>query len=710
VHLVGDGIDVAVVSEHATGVEICLPEDGGRPGGDAERRIELTHRQHGVWHAHVPGVRAGHRYGLRVHGDWHPVAGHRFNPAKLLLDPYARAVVSPTLHPSVFGHAVDESFAGDRAVPGRADSAGHAAWGVVVDDGFAWGADRRPRTPWQETVLYEAHVRGFTMRHPGIPEPLRGTYEGLGHPAALAHLLRLGVTAVELLPVHAAVPEPRLVHLGLTNYWGYNTLAFFAPEPRYSAAARRGEPAEAVVGEFKTMVKRLHSAGIEVVLDVVYNHTCEGGDGGPTFSWRGIDNRSYYRTAGPGYVDTTGTGNTLDFGNPEVVRMTLDSLRYWVEEMHVDGFRFDLMTTLARGRGGEFSPDHPLLVALRADPVLRSTKLVAEPWDVGPAGWRTGQFPVPLTEWNDRFRDGVREFWLAGARAEREGRAGPGVRDLATRLAGSEDLFDDLRGPLASVNFIASHDGFTLADLVSYIEKHNHANAEDNRDGHSNNLSDNHGWEGPTEDLEIVLARQSTLRALLGTWAVSSGVPMLLGGDEFGRTQRGNNNAYCHDSELTWLDWHLAPWQQDLLDTTRFLLRLRANHPALRGRSVFTGRVVHGDGTKDLAWFTGDGDQMTDHEWFDGDRRTLLMYLRADRPTDDSLLVVLHGGGHDREIMLPEKPWADRYRTLWSSALPRPVWPGGPAATSGAGPADLLPGDRVVVGPKTVTILSAQRG
>ena len=718
VHLAGDGVDVAVFAEHATGVEVCFPAEGrGR-----ERRVALAHRVHGIWHGHLPGVRPGQRYGLRVHGAWHPVAGHRYNAHKVVLDPYARAVVPPTLAPELFSHTADDGFAGDPGVIDRRDSSAVAPWGVVVDDDFAWGVDRPPRTPWEDTVIYEAHVKGLTMRHPGVPHEIRGTYEALGHPATLAHLLRLGVTAVELLPVHACLPEPRLSSLGLTNYWGYNTLGFFAPDPRYSAAARRGEPPGSEVAEFRTMVKRLHAAGLEVLLDVVYNHTCEGGEGGPAVSWRGIDNAAYYRTNGPGYVDYTGTGNSLDFGHPEVVRMTLDSLRYWVSQMHVDGFRYDLMTTLARGRDGAYDPDHPLLVALRTDPVLRGVKHIAEPWDVGDGGWRTGQFPIPMAEWNDRYRDGIREFWLAGAKTDRAGHPGPGVRDLATRLAGSEDLFGEARGPLSSVNYIASHDGFTLTDLVTYDHKHNEANGEDNRDGHAHNLSDNHGVEGPTDDREVRDARLATLRALLGTWTVSTGVPMLLAGDEFGRTQKGNNNAYCLDNEVTWLDWRLAPWQQDLLDTARFLLKLRATHPALRQRTFFTGHSVHPDGTKDLAWFTGDGDEMTDGEWFDGNRRTLLMYQHSDGdaagtgaagasgPRPPSLLVVVNGGAHDREVVLPERPWAIRYLTLWSSAMARPGWPTGPAATSGAGPSDLRPGDRLTAPGKTVVILSAEHG
>ncbi len=711
VHLIGDGVDVAVYSEHATAVDFCVV-DIGDDGARTERRTPLEHRVHGIWHSHVPGISAGQHYGLRVHGPWQPDRGHRFNPAKLLLDPYARAVTgAPTPSPELFGHVVDATLRGDTSVLSQHDSLPSAPLGVVVDDTFSWAADRHPRVAWADTVIYETHLRGLTMRHPSVPPEIRGTYEGLGHPAALAHLLRLGVTTVELLPIHARMSEVRLTQMGLSNFWGYNTMSFCAPDPRFSAAARRGEGPEATVAEFKTMVKRLHSSGLEVVLDVVYNHTCEGGEAGPTVSWRGLDNASYYRLSGSGYFDTTGTGNSLDFGRPEVIRMTLDSLRYWVEQMHVDGFRFDLMTTLARGRDGSYSPDHPLLIALRTDPVLSAAKLIAEPWDVGHGGWRTGQYPPPLTEWNDRYRDDVREFWLPGGRAEREGRPGPGVRTLATRLAGSEDIFEDLRGPLASVHYLASHDGFTLADLTAYDHRHNEANGEGNRDGAQTNHCDNHGVEGPTTDGAILAARQATLRAMLGTWAVTAGVPMLLAGDEMGRTQRGNNNAYCHDDEVTWVDWYHGQWQQDLLDTVRFLLKLRASHPVLRQGAFFTGRSVHADGTKDLAWFTGDGDQMSDEQWYDGYRRTLLMYLHGEPAGGDSLLVVFHGGQHDREITLPDQPWAQRYRLLWTSASARPGWPVGPVpAIPAPGPADLMPADRLVVAARTVTILSAQHG
>ncbi len=711
VHLRAGGVDAAVFAENADSVEVCLV-DVDEAGRRSQRRVALPHRVNGIWHAHLPGVSAGQHYGVRVHGPWRPGEGHRFNSAKLLLDPYARAVVPPgRMGPELFGHTVDHHLMGDPYVASTVDSLATAPLGVVVDEAFEWGADRRPGIGWDDTVIYEAHVKGLTMRHPGVPDEIRGSYQALGHPAVLSHLNELGITTIELLPVHASVTEAWLTQQGLTNYWGYNTLGFFAPDTRFSAAARHDGSPRAVIDEFKTMVRNLHTAGIEVVLDVVYNHTCEGGNGGPTLSWRGLDNAAYYRTSGVLYPDTTGTGNSLNFGHPEVIKQVLDSLRYWVEVMHVDGFRFDLMTTLARGRDGSFTPDHPLLVALRADPVLREVKLIAEPWDIGYGGWQTGRFGIPLAEWNDRYRDSIRDFWLTGGAAERAGRPGPGVRDLATRLAGSEDLFSYLRGPLASVNYIASHDGFTLADLTMYNDRRNEANGEDNRDGSADNRSDNHGVEGPTADRGVVASRAATTRAMLGTWAVSTGVPMLLAGDELGRTQQGNNNAYCHDSDLTWVDWQYGQAQVDLMDTTRFLLQLRASHPVLRQRAFFTGRTVHADGTKDLAWFTADGDQMNDDEWYDGYRRTLLMYLHGEPAGGDSLLVVFHGGLHAHEVVLPDLPWASRYRMLWTSAAARPGWPKGPIpATSGPGPTDLLPADRLTVAAMTVTILTAQHG
>jgi isoamylase len=545
------GAEVAVLASHADGLWFCVldPAEGGRW---IERQVELTARTHGVWHGFVPGVGPGTRYGYRATGRWEPALGYRYNAAKFLLDPYARALDGRLrLRPEAFGHAVDERFAGNPDVRDGRDSAPFVPHGVVTGRPFDWAGDAPPHVPPADTVVYEAHVKGFTQRLPGVPEHLRGTYAGLAHPAAIEHLLRLGVTTVELLPIHAIGDEPWLVARRVPNYWGYSTLGYFAPEPRYAAAT---DPLD-VVDEVKAMVRALHAAGLEVILDVVYNHTCEGGPGGPSLSWRGLDNATYYRLdAHGGYVDTTGCGNTLDFRDARVVQLTLDSLRHWVEEMHVDGFRFDLAPTLGRGHDG-FDPDHPFLVAARVDPVLGGVKLVAEPWDLGPYGWRTGQFPVPFAEWNDRFRDGVREFWLSGGRLAARGEPAGGVRDLATRLAGSADVFPTHRGPLASINFVTAHDGFTLADLTAYDHKHNEANGEGNRDGTTDNRSWNHGVEGRTGDAGIRAARRRTARNLLGTLLLATGIPMITAGDEFGRTQGGNNNAYGQDNPTSWLDW-----------------------------------------------------------------------------------------------------------------------------------------------------------
>ncbi len=671
------GADVAVYAGHADAVELCLT-DGFGPD-TRERRIELTGRLHGVHFAHVQGLAPGQRYGFRVHGPWDPAAGLRHNPAKLLVDPYARALVGEvTWRPEVFGHQVGSAMHGDVEVRDDRDSAPFVPLGVVVHDDFDWAQDTPPRRPWSQTVVYEAHVRGLTRTLPGVPERLRGTYAGLAHPVTMAHLVGLGVTAVELLPVHAFTHEPALVRRGLANYWGYNTLGFFAPHAGYAAAH---DPA-GVLREFKAMVLALHRAGLEVILDVVYNHTCEQGRDGATLSWRGLDNRAYYRLDDVGRdVDVTGCGNTLDFRHPRVVQLALDSLRYWVQECHVDGFRFDLATALARGRDDGYDPDHPFLVALRCDPVLSRVKLVAEPWDVGPHGWRTGQFPPPLAEWNDRFRDCVRSFWLADAGREQRGAAGHGVRELATRLTGSQDLFGTgERGPLASVNYVAAHDGFTLADATAYEHKHNLGNGEGNRDGHGDNRSFNHGVEGPTDDPAVLAARRRSIRNLLATVLLSTGVPMLAAGDELGRTQRGNNNAYCRDDEVSWVDWQLAGWQRDLLATTTHLLRLRREHPALRRSRFFSGRAGP-DAAADLVWFGADGEPMDEHRWSDPSTRTLLALLDGtlvagplvDGTDDEGVLLVLHAAAAAVHLTLPGPAWASAYRLLWDSADERPA-------------------------------------
>ncbi len=662
-------------------VDLCLLDDDG-----GERRVALTERTGDVWHGHVPGVRPGQRYGYRVSGPWDPGHGHRFDPAKLLLDPYARAV-DGTLHldPAVLGPAPG---ADDRTPDGR-DSAAFVPHSVVFHPGYDWQGDRRPEVPWADTVVYETHVKGFTALHPGVPDALRGTYAGLAHPAAVEHLVSLGVTTVELLPVQEMVSEPTLLRRGLTNYWGYNTLGFFAPHAAYAASGARGQQ----VTEFRDMVRALHSAGLEVLLDVVYNHTAEGGADGPTLSWRGLDNAAYYRLAGGRrYLDVTGCGNSLDLRHPRTLAMVTDSLRYWVEEMHVDGFRFDLAPALARGDDG-FEPDGTFLSVVAQDPVLSRVKLVAEPWDVGPGGYQLGAFPAPWAEWNDRYRDTVRDAWL-GARSH-----SGGVRDLAYRLSGSSDVFAT-RGPLASVNFVTAHDGFTLHDVVSYDHKHNEANGEDNRDGTDNNHSWGCGAEGPTGDAGVLALRRRMMRNLLTTLLVSTGVPMLVAGDETGRTQDGNNNAYCLDDATSWLSWAHEPWQRDLLEWTRALLALRRDHPALRHDEVFEGRPAHADGTTDLAWFGADGQEMSPERWFDHDLRVLGMYLsgRPDRyqpdgPAPVPLLVLLNTGADEVVVRLPGKAWGRTYDVLLDTSDEHPR-----AGACHDGGADLvLPGRTTLV-------------
>jgi len=663
-------VEFSVYAGHADGVEVCLFDEGDTTG-ESERRIALTDRAHGTWFGFVPGIGAGQRYAVRAHGPWLPSEGLRYNGAKLLVDPYARALDGEvTWRPEVFGHVVDDRLRGDTDVRDERNSAPYVPKGVVVDDAFDWGDDTPPLVPWADSVVYEAHVRSLTRRHPDVPEHLRGTYAGLAHPATIEHLTSLGVTAVELLPVHAFTHEPALLQRGLVNHWGYNTLGFLAPHAPYAAA---GDP-QGQLDELKGMVKLLHAAGLEVLLDVVYNHTCEQGRSGATLSLRGLDNRAYYRLDGRGRdIDVTGCGNTLDLSQPVVCQLVLDSLRYWVTECHVDGFRFDLAVALGRGRDDAYDPDHPFLVALRTDPVLSRVKLVAEPWDVGLHGWRTGQFPPPFAEWNDRFRDTARTFWLADVARSAHAQAGHGVHELATRLAGSRDLFGRRdRGPIASVNYVAAHDGFTLADTTAYAHKHNGANGEGNRDGHDDNRSWNHGVEGPTTDAAVLAARQRSIRNLLATTLVATGVPMLNAGDELGRSQRGNNNAYCQDNEVSWFDWDLEPWQRDLLETTRFLVRLRATNPVLRQRTFFTGRPVHADGTADLQWYAADGEQMHPGLWDDARTRTLTMFLDGSHLEADSLLLVFHGGAHGAEVTLPDHAGVRAYELLWDSSWATP--------------------------------------
>jgi len=673
------GAEVCVYAGNADAVDICL-FDPGDVLGTSERRVPLTERAHGYWFGHLPGVGPDQRYAVRAAGPWRPESGLRHNRAKLLLDPYARAIEGEVRwRPEVFGHEVGVELAGDGGLRDDRDSAACTPRCVVVDERFDWEEDTAPRRPLGESLIYEVHVRNLTQQLPGVPEALRGTYAGLAHPVTIEHLTRLGVTAVELLPVQTFTSEPQVVSRGLENHWGYNTLGFFAPHAAY---ASNPDP-QGVLDEFKGMVKLLHRAGIEVLLDVVYNHTCEQGVTGATLSWRGLDNRAYYRLDERGHdIDVTGCGNTLDLSHPVVCRMVLDSLRYWVQECHVDGFRFDLAVALARGRSEEYDPNHPFLVALRTDPVLSRVKNIAEPWDLGIHGWRTGRFPPPFSEWNDRYRDTVRSFWLADLDRDNRERTGHGGRDLATRLAGSQDLFGARdRGPIASINYVAAHDGFTAADLTTYNTKHNQANGEGNQDGSDDNRSWNHGVEGRA-DASTEHTRRRSVRNLLGTLLASTGVPMLGGGDEIGRTQRGNNNAYCQDNEVSWFDWDLQDWQRDLLETTRFLAGLRAGHPALRQRMFFSGNQVREDGSTDLGWFDAAGRPMTAQAWADPASRTVSMLLDGADLGEDSMLVLCHGGAHMLEVTLPTPAGLTAYELLWDSVWERPQAPQ-PAALAG---------------------------
>jgi isoamylase len=598
----GVGVNFALFSEHATKVELCLFDTA-----DSTRHtacITLPEHTDMVWHGYVTGLRPGQLYGYRVHGPYEPHAGHRFNPAKVVLDPYAKAIGRMVRWGDEnFGYTIGEA-AEDLSRDDR-DNAALAPLAAVVDPSFTWGDDRAPRTPWHETVIYELHVKGFTKLQPGVPEHLRGTYAGLVSDAAIHHLRRLGVTAVELMPVHHHTNDRHLVDKGLTNYWGYNTLSYFAPEARYSSSWLPTE----TVRELKMMVRALHAAGIEVILDVVYNHTVEGNHLGPTLSLRGVDNAAYYRLTDPDrryYVDFTGCGNTLDMTHPRVLQLIMDSLRYWVTDMHVDGFRFDLASALARELY-EVDQLGAFFDIIHQDPVISQVKLIAEPWDLGEGGYQVGNFPVLWTEWNGKYRDAVRRFW--------RGDAGT-VSELATRLAGSADLYEHSgRRPYASINFVTSHDGFSLQDLVSYNEKHNDANLEGNQDGDNNNLSWNGGVEGPTDDVEVRALRERQKRNFIATLLLSQGVPMIRGGDELGHTQHGNNNAYCQDNEISWLPWDLDTERQTFLEFVRAVIRLRRENRALRRRRFLHGRLSRGADMKDITWFSPLGHEMTEDDW-----------------------------------------------------------------------------------------------
>jgi isoamylase len=640
----GSGVNFSVFSEAADRVELCLFDDDG-----TETRMDLPEATALCWHGYLPACSPGQRYGFRVHGPYDPAAGHRCNPAKVLLDPYATAVDGDVdWHEAVFPYRF-----GDHHARNDLDSAAYVPKAVVTSPWFDWGNDRSPHTSYHDDVIYEVHVKGFTMRHPAIPEDLRGTYAGLAHPAAVDYLTTLGVTAVELLPVHQFVHDSLLLERGLRNYWGYNSVAYLAPHNGYSARGQRGEQ----VQEFKQMVKTLHEAGIEVILDVVYNHTAEGNHLGPVLSLKGLDNASYYRLVDDDrafYYDTTGTGNSLNVRHPHVLQLIMDSLRYWVTEMHVDGFRFDLAAALAR-QFHEVDRLSAFFDVIQQDPVVSQVKLIAEPWDLGEGGYQVGNFPPVWSEWNGKYRDTVRDFW----RGENQTLA-----EFASRLTGSSDLYESNgRRPYASVNFVTAHDGFTLADLVSYNDKHNEANGEGNADGESHNRSWNCGAEGPTDDPEVLALRERQQRNFLATVLLSQGVPMVLGGDEMGRTQGGNNNAYCQDNEISWFDWERP--DVALTAFTSRLIALRRQHPVFRRRRYFQGRPVHGKGCSDIAWFRPDGTEMGDEDWRDGWAKSVAVFLngqaipspdrRGERIVDDSFLLLFHAGHEAVAFTTPEE-------------------------------------------------------
>jgi glycogen operon protein len=661
----GSGVNFALFSENATGVDLCLFD---RVDDPVERvRIPMRERSDQVWHCYLPDARPGQLYGYRVHGPYAPHEGHRFNAGKLLIDPYAKAV-SNTIDWSDALFAYKVGGPKEDLEPSADADASGVPKSVVVDDAFTWGDDRPPRTPWNRTVIYECHVKGMTVRHPEVDERLRGTYLGLASDPMLDHFLSLGVTAVELLPVHHYVVDRHLAERGLTNYWGYNSIAFFAPDIRYSTpGALYGQQ----VYEFKSMVKKLHAAGIEVILDVVYNHTGEGNHLGPTLSLRGVDNKAYYRLMPDDpryYMDFTGTGNSLNMMHPRTIQLIMDSLRYWVTEMHVDGFRFDLAPVLARELY-EVNRLSAFFDIIHQDPILSRVKLIAEPWDIGPGGYQVGNFPVGWAEWNGKYRDCVRRFW--------RGDHGT-VPELASRLSGSSDIYAwSDRAAYASVNFVTAHDGYTLRDLVSYERKHNEANGEGNRDGHDDNLSRNWGEEGESADPAIVEKRRRAIRNFLATLAFSQGVPMLSHGDEVGRTQRGNNNAYAQDNELSWVDWSLDEWQRELLDFTRRVIAVRHANPVLRRRSFFRGRPVGAAGVKDLTWLHPSGREMTDADWHtDGRVIGMLLSGEAADETDDrgrpvkgdTMLLLLNGGFEPVTYTVPAMTGGGEWVTLIDTA------------------------------------------
>ncbi|MBO3205857.1 glycogen debranching protein GlgX, partial [Dermatophilus congolensis] len=663
----GSGVNFALFSEVAERVELCLIDDEGN-----EKRLEITEVDGYVWHAYIPGIQPGQRYGYRVHGPYDPASGHRCNPNKLLLDPYAKAIEGlGSGDEALFSYAFDNPTSYNDT-----DSLGHTMLSVVINPFFDWGHDRPPRHEYHDSVIYETHVKGLTQTHPDIPPELRGSYAALAHPATIDHLKRLGVTAVELLPVHQFVQDFHLIDKGLRNYWGYNTIGFLAPHNEYSASGERGQQ----VTEFKSMVKALHEADIEVILDVVYNHTAEGNDKGPTLSFRGIDNQAYYRLVEGDeahYYDTTGTGNSLLMRNPHVLQLIMDSLRYWVTEMHVDGFRFDLAATLAR-QFHEVDKLSAFFDIIQQDPVISQVKLIAEPWDLGDGGYQVGNFPPLWTEWNGKYRDTVRDYWRGEAAA---------LSEFASRLSGSSDLYAQSgRRPIASINFIVAHDGFTLHDLVSYNEKHNLPNGENGNDGESHNSSWNCGIEGPTDDPDITALRLRQTRNFLTTLMVSQGVPMLAHGDELGRTQNGNNNVYCQDNETSWINWELNEDQTTLLDFATRIIKLRSEHPVFRRRRFFAGNANHGGTSplRDILWLRVDGTEMADDDWSTGYARTLTVFLNGNaiaapdergRPVyDDDFILMFNAHSAPVEFTVPTElsnvHWVEEINTYYETGSP----------------------------------------
>jgi glycogen operon protein len=659
----GDGTNFAVFSANATRIDVCLyGDDDANP----YRTISLPDKTNEIWHGFIEDVHPGTRYLLRAHGEHHPRSGHRFNSAKALIDPYAKAIDGKVAwHSSLYSYELEDPE--DELVIDATVNDAMMPKCLVIDEVFDWGEDRSPNVPWLETVIYETHVKGMTRLHPQIPEEMRGTYKAFGQPAITDYFSSLGVTTVELLPVHSFVDDNFLVQKSLSNYWGYSTLGYFAPESRYSSVGSAGGQ----VNEFKEMVRALHVAGLEVILDVVYNHTCEGNHLGPTLSFRGLDNANYYRLLPDNhqyYLDFTGTGNSLNVAHPQVLTLIMDSLRYWVTVMHVDGFRFDLATTIGR-ETYNFDPRGAFFDAIHQDPILSQVKLIAEPWDIGEGGYQVGNFPLPWSEWNDRFRDGVRSFWQLDNRA---------LADMGYRLTGSSDLYErSARGPQASINMVTAHDGFTLNDVVSYNAKHNAPNGEFNQDGHSNNVTANYGAEGPTTDPTILDIRARQQRNMLATLMLSQGVPMLLGGDEINRTQQGNNNAYCQDDETSWFNWDLSDRDRALKQFLTLLTHVRKERPLLRRRRFFKGRPERPASFKDASWLRADGQEMTDEDW-NGMNSAIALRMAGDAIdesdargmpiTEPTLLLLLHAGLEPIEFMLPsvERGEAD---TTWTVIL-----------------------------------------